>query len=82
MATRVDQSAVLASPVAPDELAGVSEVAEMLGVTLRTAARYVDRSDFPEPAERLSRGRLWRRAAVEAWGQAHLPLRTGRPPKS
>jgi prophage regulatory protein len=73
---------LLASPgVSPDELAGVSEIAQMLGVPLRTAARYVEREDFPEPFERLARGRVWRRDEVEAWGK-RLPLRTGRPPKS
>jgi len=73
---------LLASPgVSPDELAGVSEIAQMLGVPLRTAARYVEREDFPEPYERLARGRVWRRDEVEAWGRENLPLRTGRPPK-
>jgi prophage regulatory protein len=68
--------------VSPDELAGVSEIAEMLGVTRATAARYVERDDFPEPYERLARGRVWRRDEVDAWGREKLPLRTGRPPKT
>jgi predicted DNA-binding transcriptional regulator AlpA len=68
--------------MSPDELAGLSEVAEMLGVTTRTVQRYMERSDFPEPVERLAGGRIWRRAEVEAWGRENLPLRTGRPKKT
>jgi prophage regulatory protein len=67
--------------VSPDELAGVSEIAEMLGVSRPTAARYVEREGFPQPVERLARGRVWRRDEVESWGESHLPLRVGRPPK-
>jgi prophage regulatory protein len=77
-----EKGPVLASrSVASDELAGVSEIAEMLGVTRRTAARYVDRTDFPEPTETLSRGRVWLRADIEAWAREHLPLPSGRPRK-
>lgn len=80
--TRRYRTPLLASfGVSPDELAGVSEIAEMLGVTRPTAARYVEREDFPEHFERLARGRVWRRDEVEAWGRENLPLRTGRPPK-
>jgi hypothetical protein len=65
--------------VAPDELAGVTEVAKILGVAKRTAAKYVDRPDFPKPLDVLSTGRVWRYADVERWGRENLPLRTGRP---
>jgi predicted DNA-binding transcriptional regulator AlpA len=68
----------------PDELASIAEVAGLLGVTERTAQRYAGRGDFPPPVDRVAAGRIrvWRRADVEAWGKAHLPLpRTGRPPK-
>ena len=64
--------------VAP-ELAGFAEVVEILGVPKRTAARYVDRDDFPEPIERLRATPVWRRVDVEEWGKEHLPLPTGRP---
>jgi predicted DNA-binding transcriptional regulator AlpA len=67
--------------MSPDELAGLSEVAQMLGVTTRTVQRYMERPDFPEPVERLATGRVWARADIEAWGRENLPLRTGRPPK-
>lgn len=69
------------SIVSPDELAAVSEIAELLNVSRRTAANYVERDDFPEPYDRLSTGRVWRRRDVERWARATLPLRTGRPRK-
>jgi predicted DNA-binding transcriptional regulator AlpA len=74
---------VRSSVMSPDELASIAELAQMLRVTTRTAQRYADRPDFPEPAERIAGGRIrvWRRGDVEAWGRDHLPLRTGRPPK-
>jgi predicted DNA-binding transcriptional regulator AlpA len=67
------------------ELASIAEVAEMLGVTVRTAQRYVDRDDFPAPLDTVAGGRLriWRRVDVQAWATRTLPLRrTGRPRKS
>jgi len=67
----------------PDELASISEIAEALGVAERTAQRYADRADFPDPFERVAGGRIriWRRADIDAWGRDHLPLPTGRPPR-
>jgi predicted DNA-binding transcriptional regulator AlpA len=64
------------------ELAGLAEVAEMLGVTKRTATKYTRRADFPRPLDRLASGPVWRRTDVERWAMASLPLRTGRPPKT
>jgi prophage regulatory protein len=79
--------------MSPNEIASLKEVAELLGVGKRVAARYVDRPDFPEPIDRLDVGRIWRIEDVERWGEANLleyerdgkkirGLRTGRPPKS
>lgn len=67
--------------VAPEEIVGITEVAEILDVPVRTAARYVDRDDFPTPLGTLARGRVWRREEVRAWGKARLPLKPGRPRK-
>jgi predicted DNA-binding transcriptional regulator AlpA len=67
------------------ELASIAEVAELLGVTVRTAQRYVEREDFPAPLDTVAGGRLriWRRIDVEHWAARTLPLpRTGRPRKS
>lgn len=68
--------------VAPEEIVGITEVAEILGVPVRTAARYVDRADFPEPLGSLARGRVWRRGDVRTWGESRLPLKPGRPRKN
>ena len=70
------------SLLSPAERAMLAEVAEILGVHKRTAQRYIDRPDFPEPVERYRGGRVWRRSDVERWGREHLPLpRPGRPRK-
>jgi predicted DNA-binding transcriptional regulator AlpA len=66
--------------MSPDELAQLAEVAHVLGVSKRSAARYVDLPGFPAPIDTLSTGRVWVRADVIAWGAANLPLRSGRPP--
>jgi predicted DNA-binding transcriptional regulator AlpA len=65
--------------VARDEVAGVTEIARMLGVDRRTAARYVERGEFPKPMGELARGRVWLRADVMAWAKVNLPLKPGRP---
>ncbi len=67
--------------VPPDELAGLAEVAEIIGVTKRTATKYTRRADFPEPLDRLASGPVWRCADVEKWARETLPLPTGRPRK-
>ena len=67
--------------MAPEELAGLSEIAEMLGVTTRTVQRYMEREDFPEPLGQIAAGRVWLRANVETWAKATLPLPEGRPRK-
>jgi predicted DNA-binding transcriptional regulator AlpA len=69
--------------VTPDEIVGLAEIAEQLGVTKRTVQRYVERADFPKPLGRLAGGRVWRRADVAALAKATLPLpRPGRPRKA
>jgi predicted DNA-binding transcriptional regulator AlpA len=65
--------------VKQEELVGFAEVVALLGVAERTAARYVQRSDFPEPLARLAAGPVWRRSDVEFWAAETLPIRRGRP---
>jgi predicted DNA-binding transcriptional regulator AlpA len=67
--------------MSPDQLAQLAEVAKILGVSKRTAARVVDRAGFPAPVDVLSTGRVWRRADVDAWGRENPPRGRGRPPK-
>ena len=52
----------------PPRLAGLAEVAELLGVAKRSASRYTRRDDFPQPIARLSTGPVWDADAVEVWG--------------
>ena len=67
--------------MAPEDLAGLADISRLLKVSKRTAQNYVARADFPEPLGRIAAGPVWRRADVEAWAKAHLPLRPGRPRK-
>jgi predicted DNA-binding transcriptional regulator AlpA len=57
-----------------DALAGLSEVADLLGVTKRTAQRYTKRADFPEPIATLAATPVWKQRDVEKWREAMLPL--------
>jgi predicted DNA-binding transcriptional regulator AlpA len=50
-------------------LAGLAEVAELLGVSRRTASRYTTRPDFPSPVSRLRSGPVWLEKDVRAWAQ-------------
>jgi predicted DNA-binding transcriptional regulator AlpA len=68
--------------MSPNELVGLKEVAAALGVSKNTALRYSRRRDFPDPAERLASGRVWRYGDVQQWAKSKLPLPSGRPRKS
>jgi len=61
------------------QVVGLAEVAELLGVSKRTASRYTLRPEFPAPAVELAMGPIWHRADVEAWMQNER-VRPGRPP--
>ena len=52
-------------------LLGISEIAEMLGVT-RQRVDKISRTDddFPEPVAEIHAGRIWRREAVVEWADA------------
>jgi predicted DNA-binding transcriptional regulator AlpA len=61
-------------------LAGVAEVAEILGVTRqRVAELRKDHADFPAPVQVLKAGPVWDRAELEAWERGWERKRTGRP---
>ena len=52
----------------------------MLGVTTQRVHQIVESySDFPAPEVELAAGRIWRRAAVEAWIKKHPRRSPGRP---
>jgi predicted DNA-binding transcriptional regulator AlpA len=53
------------------ELLGVTEVAELLGISRQRVQQLTERDpDFPAPAETLARGRVWRRSDIEDWARA------------
>jgi predicted DNA-binding transcriptional regulator AlpA len=72
---------IASAAMSPDQLAQLAEVADILGISKRTAARVVDRYGFPAPVDTLSTGRVWKRSDVEAWGRENPPRSRGRPPK-
>ena len=80
VSTQVAQSAV-ASAAVREDLVGLAGIPDLLGVTLRTAQKYVDRADFPEPYARIGNRRIWRRDDIAAWASRTLPLQPGRPRK-
>ena len=59
-------------------LAGLAEVAALLGVSKRTATRYTGRSDFPAPVARLAAGPVWLEDDVREWKRT-TPITPGRP---
>jgi predicted DNA-binding transcriptional regulator AlpA len=50
-------------------LAGITEIATMLGVSKQRASQLVASKGFPAPLERLAAGPVWRRSAVERWAE-------------
>lgn len=50
------------------DLVGISEVAEMLGVTRQRVDKLSRTSpDFPQPVSTLHGGRVWLRSKIEEW---------------
>jgi hypothetical protein len=68
--------------IAVRKLAGIAEVAELFGVTKKTAMKYATLRGFPKPLDRLAAGPVWQYADVKQWGRRNLPLPPGRPPES
>ncbi len=55
------------------DLVDTVAIGRYLGVTRQRADKLSRTDDFPDPAQTLAIGRVWRRADVEAWAR-----RTGR----
>lgn len=52
------------------DLMGVHEIAEMLGVSRQRVDRIVATdASFPSPVAVLAAGRIWKRADVETWAK-------------
>lgn len=74
------QRFVYALPMAGAPVVGMAEVASIIGVSRQRVFQLArDYPDFPEPVAVLASGRVWERAAVEAWSWAHPDRRPGRP---
>jgi predicted DNA-binding transcriptional regulator AlpA len=53
-------------------LVGVSEIAAILGVSRQRVHQLIEEArDFPVPEAELSAGKVWSRAAVDAWRASH-----------
>jgi predicted DNA-binding transcriptional regulator AlpA len=60
------------------ELAGVAEIAALLGVSRQRVDQLVrEHADFPKPVAELAAGRIWLKPEVVAWAR-----RAGRLPRS
>jgi predicted DNA-binding transcriptional regulator AlpA len=58
------------SPKSPIELAGVAEIAELLGVSRQRVDQLVrDHDDFPRPIAELAAGRIWMKNDIVKWAQ-------------
>ena len=66
----------------PTRLVGLAEVAEVFGVSKRTASRYTIRNDFPAPVARLRAGPIWLEDDVRTWAAPVPPVKRGRPRKA
>jgi predicted DNA-binding transcriptional regulator AlpA len=54
-----------------EKLVGVTQVAELLGVSKQRASQIVRQKGFPDPAAMLGKRSAWRRADVLRWGRRH-----------
>jgi hypothetical protein len=70
----------LEQPAFP-ELAGVAEVAEILGVTKQRASTLQSRSGFPAPVAHLRTGPVWRAADLARFAES-WERKPGRPRKA
>jgi len=60
-------------------MGGVTEVAEIIGVSRQRIAKLRDRADFPDPIAEIAQGPIWDLDEIEAWGGSDLRLSSGRP---
>jgi predicted DNA-binding transcriptional regulator AlpA len=51
-------------------LVGITEIAEMLGVSRQRVDQLASGEGFPSPEAELAAGRVWAREAVEKWARA------------
>ena len=51
------------------DLVGLTEIADMLGVSRSRAHQLAETEGFPTPVGEISAGRIWERADVERWAR-------------
>jgi predicted DNA-binding transcriptional regulator AlpA len=51
------------------KLAGIREIADLLGVSRQRANQIAAKKDFPAPLDRIAAGPVWRDADVRAWAR-------------
>ncbi|WP_239393631.1 serine/threonine-protein kinase [Frankia sp. CiP3] len=60
-------------------MGGVTEVAEILGVSRQRISKLRDRADFPDPIAEIAQGPIWNLDEIDAWGGSSLRSSSGRP---
>lgn len=53
------------------KLAGIAEIALLLGVSRQRAGKIAERTTFPAPIDRIACGPVWELAKVERWKAKH-----------
>jgi predicted DNA-binding transcriptional regulator AlpA len=54
-------------------LAGIREIADLLGVSRQRANQITATKTFPKPLARLAMGPVWRLSDVRTWTERHRP---------
>lgn len=60
-------------------MGGVTEVADILGVSRQRVAKLRERNDFPDPIAEIAQGPIWDLDQIQAWRHSGLRLSSGRP---
>jgi predicted DNA-binding transcriptional regulator AlpA len=60
---------VLCSIVASDQLMGIAEIADLLGISTQRVDQLARQGAFPRPIAELRAGRIWRQRDVELWAR-------------
>lgn len=53
-----------------EDLVGVAEIADLIGVSRQRVDQLTRTEDFPTPVADLASGRIWERGDVDAWARA------------
>jgi serine/threonine protein kinase len=60
-------------------MGGVTEVADLLGISRQRVAKLRERNDFPDPIAEIAQGPIWDLDQIQAWRHSGLRLSSGRP---